>query len=399
MARLAIIATHPVQYYAPWFRHLAQATDLDIRVFYLWEPREQGLYHPGFGQAIRWDTPLLEGYGHEFVANASRDPGTHRFFGLSNPALRERVERYAPDAVLLTAYNFAATLRFLLAWDAKRAPLLFRGDSHRLVATDGWKEPIRRRCIAWVYRRCAAVLFVGKANREYFRLHGVPPERLFHSPHAVDNEFFAAARESADREAPDWRRELGIPANHALVLFAGKFEDKKRPQDLLDAFARARPAAASLLFVGAGPLEPALRERAKGVDHVHFAPFQNQTRMPRAYAAADLFVLPSRGPAETWGLAVNEAMCMARAVVVSDHVGCAQDLVQPHRNGLVFAAGDVGALADCLREALSDRARLKAWGEEGRRIVSACSYRESTAGLLAALASLGIAAGWRQDAR
>src|ERR1035438_7506398 len=77
----------------------------------------------------------------------------------------------------------------------------------------------------------------------------------------------------------------------------------------------------TLLMVGNGELEPELRAAALGparpfqlsaFPHIVFAPFQNQTLMPRTYAAADVFVLPSFGRGETWGLAVNEAMYNAR---------------------------------------------------------------------------------------
>src|SRR5262249_5607505 len=151
-----------------------------------------------------------------------------------------------------------------------------------------------------------------------------------------------------------------------LILFAGKYEEKKRPLDLLRAFTDARLEGVSLLFVGSGELEEELRANAAGRRNIYFAAFQNQSRMPTVYAACDLFVLPSYGPSETWGLAVNEAMCMGRAVVVSDHVGCARDLVLPGETGLVFRAGDVNALAQSLRSAFSDPARLKLWGERAR---------------------------------
>jgi len=75
-------------------------------------------------------------------------------------------------------------------------------------------------------------------------------------------------------------------------------------------------------------------------------------------------------------------------VIVSSHVGCAQDLVRHGRNGLVFPAGDVTALAECLREAFSDRARLRSWGEESRKMVDKYGYKQMTDGLLDALANL-----------
>ena len=392
VSRLAIVTSHPVQYYAPWFRFLAGEAGLDLKVFYLWDGGVREHRDPGFGHGVRWDVPLLDGYVHEFVPNTSATPGTEHFSGLRNPTLSARLRAFAPGATLLVGYNHLSFMRQIFAgWPARsRTPLIFRGDSHCLSPRPAnLRERLRHQLIAAVYRRFSAVLYVGQANREYFRRHGVPEERLFFCPHAVDNDRFESAGDATRAEAMKWRAALGIPVEHALVMFAGKFEDKKRPLDLLAAFQRLDPAlAASLLFVGAGHLTDALRTAAAGVPNVHFAPFQNQSYMPRTYAAADLFVLPSQGRGETWGLAINEALCLGRPVIVSNHVGCAADLVEPGRNGLVFPAGNVDALAAALRDALSDRVRLTRWGEEGRRIVARYGYEQATAGLVEALNAL-----------
>ncbi len=221
-------------------------------------------------------------------------------------------------------------------------------------------------------------------------MHGVPDERLFFSPHAVDNERFMADHEATLAAASAWKRELGIPAEKAVVLFAGKLETKKRPLDLLRAFTVAAVPDAALLFVGNGHLEVVLRRDAAAMPNVYFAPFQNQSTMPRTYAAADVVVLPSFGTGETWGLCVNEAQCLARAVIVSSHVGCAADLVEPGKTGLVFPAGDETALANSLREALADRNRLRTMGEAGRERVQRYCYDNATRGLLDALKWLNV---------
>ena len=394
--RLAIVTSHPVQYYAPWFRHLTEDGKLNVRVFYLMQPGSDGVIDPGFGHRITWDIPLLDGYRHEFVPNRSSRPGSDRFLGLYNPELLARLQTFAPDAVLLIGYNAWSYLRLIFArWPFRTPyPLLFRGDSHRLVPRPNTaRERLRRALIRTVYRRFARVLYVGRVNRDYFRWHGVPEERLFFSPHAVDNARFISAQPSAVAEGKLWRRAIGVADGRLLVMFAGKFEDKKRPLDLLAAFGQIAPDLnASLVFVGAGHLEQKLHAWARGNPHVHFAPFQNQSRMPATYAAADLFVLPSYGDKETWGLAINEALCLQRPVVVSDHVGCAADLVEPGVNGLVFPAGDVDALASALRDALSDRARLLQWGQAGRRRVARYDYEQASQGLMQALSSLSSAA-------
>lgn len=383
--KLAIVATHPVQYYAPWFSHLAKQAGFDVRVFYLWDFGVAAHTDRGFEVPITWDVPLLEGHVHEFLENRSTDPGTARYFGLWNPDLPGRLRAWRPDAVLLTAYNYASIGNLLLRWGKGDAPLIFRGDSHRLVPRSGFLETAKRRLIAAIFRRFAAALYVGSANREYFLQHGVPEKRLFHSPHAVDNERFFAARGSAEAGAPEWKRSLGIPEGHRVVLFAGKFEQKKRPLDLLRAFLDAQLECVCLLYVGSGHLQGELRAAAQGHRNVFFSPFRNQSQMPATYAACDVFVLPSYGPAETWGLAVNEAMCMGRPVIASDHVGCARDLVNQGETGIVFAAGNVEALRDALRLAFRDSAALKSWGDAARLRIRSFSYEAATSGLVSAL--------------
>lgn len=392
-ARLAVVVTHPIQYLSPWLRHIASRERIALKVFYLWDFGVENRVDPGFQVRVKWDIPLLSGYDYEFVPNMSLWPGTSRFMGLWNPSLADRVHDFRPDAVLLLGYNFASLLHFIFNWNSRSAPLVFRGDSHRIIKRSGLAEGIRRSLIRRVFERFAAFLYVGSANRDYFRYHGVVDARLFRAPHAVDNERFFAQARTAAVAAAEWRDTLGIAAGHSVVLYAGKFEAKKRPLDLLDAFKKAQLDNTSLLFVGSGPLGEQLRAAAANCTNVHLAPFQNQTLMPRTYMVGDLFVLPSYGPGESWGLAVNEAMCMGCPVAVSDHVGCARDLVVPYDNGLIFPAGDVASLAACLLEALSDRKRLKDWGTNGRRRIKEFSYTESTAGLLHALEALGVISG------
>jgi glycosyltransferase involved in cell wall biosynthesis len=267
---------------------------------------------------------------------------------------------------------------------ARPYPLLLRGDSHRLATNNSRKLSSlpKRWAIAHIFRRFAAFLYVGKANRQYLRLHGVPEEKLFFAPHAVDNDrFFPAAERSSQARA--WRKELGISDQSLLIGFAGKFEEVKRPLDLLRAFSKVKHPDAALLFVGAGVLEQELRAAAAKMHNVFFVPFQNQSAMPRTYTAADVFVLPSER--ETWGLSINEALCTAKPVIVSDQVGCGPDLVIPNHNGLIFKAGDVDSLAAALNDALSDRSRLTRWGESGRKIVSNYDFAHATQGLKEAL--------------
>ena len=387
MIRLAVVISHPIQYYAPWFRQLAQQPDLLLQVFYLWDFGVSRQRDRGFGMELQWDVPLLEGYTHTFVANAASKPGTHHFAGLHNPSLVGELLRWRPDVVLLFGYAYRSHLRLLLDPRLWHVPLLLRGDSHQLAPRSSGLKPLLAQFLRrLLFRRFAAGLPVGQANATWMARSGI--RRQFFAPHAVDNARFQAAAPEAERAAHAWRKQLGIPDSAPVLLFAGKFEAKKRPLDLLEAFAALRHPTAVLVFVGAGPLEAELKSRAAshGFGQVIFQGFQNQSAMPRTYALADLVVLPSYGPGETWGLCINEAMNLAKPVLVSSHVGCGPDLVIPGKTGWIFPAGDVAALMAALAEALGNSQRLKAMAQQARAHIERYSYTEATAGLQQALA-------------
>lgn len=384
--RLAIVLSHPVQYYSPWFRWITAHTTVKLRVFYLWNAGVKPSHDPQFGKTFAWDVDLLSGYDHEFVPNTALRPGSDHFSGLRNPGLHARIEAWRPDAVLLFGYNYATHLRLILWARLRGLPVIFRGDSHLLGRQHiSWQKALP---LALLYRQFAAFACVGAANRDYFRSLGVPRGKLFPVPHCVDADRFAANIERR-QEADRLRASLGLEGKR-IILFAGKLVPAKQPRELLTSFIALAPADAALVFVGDGEERPALETLASTRPDlpVRFLPFANQSEMPVRYLLADLFVLPSRGHYETWGLAVNEAMHLGVPCLVSNLVGCQRDLVTDGETGWVFAAKEPGALAASLTRALATladpTARARIHDALATRIAG-YTYAQSTAGLLSAL--------------
>ncbi len=378
--RLAIVVSHPIQYYAPWFRELAAQPGLEVRAFYLSDHGAAARSDAQFGTTFAWDTDLLSGYPHEFVPNLARTPDVTRFTGLHNPGLHSALHAFKPDAILLFGYAYRTHLTLLFS---APAPVIFRGDSHLLGAPPP-RGP-KRLLLRAIYARCAAFLPVGRANAAYFRHYGVPAEKCFPAPHCVDGHHFKITPERIAAAAAT-RISMGIPRAAPVALFSGKLTAKKRPDLLLAAFVRAGVTGAHLVFAGDGELLPSLRAAAAGRADVHFLPFANQSAMPARYLVGDVFVLPSEGRHETWGLAINEAMHMGVPCVVSDHVGCHLDLVTAGVNGWVFPAGEESALTEILRDALSlsPEARI-ARSRSAIEKVAAFNYAAATLGLIRAL--------------
>lgn len=387
MIRLAVVISHPIQYYSPWFKELARQPGLLLRVYFLWDFGISPQFDHGFGQEVKWDIPLLDGYEYSFVANVACNPGTHHFAGLKNPTLVSELLDWRPDAILLFGYIYSSHLRLLLDLRLRRVPFLLRGDSHQLAHRKGIKCLVARLIRNILFLRFSAGLPVGQANSDWMSLNGIPRNCQFLAPHAIDNYRFQSTAGEAEAAASLWRKKLGISREAIVVLFAGKFEAKKRPLDLLEAFMSLRHPSAVLVYVGAGPLEQDLKRKAALFEtgRVIIEGFQNQSAMPRTYALADLVVLPSYGIGETWGLCINEAMNMAKPVIVSSHVGCGPDLVIPGETGWIFPAGDIKALRCALSVALSDAHRLKTMGQAARALIDHFSYAAATTGLMKAL--------------
>lgn len=365
MKKLAVITTHPIQYYAPVFKLLQQRGQIGIKVFYTWGKQTEAKFDPGFNKTIEWDIPLLEGYTYEWVENTSPQPGSHHFKGIINPELINSLKSWQPDAVLVIGWSYQSHLKVIRYFKGK-VPVMFRGDSTLLDEKKGLKSILRSVFLTWLYRHVHHAFYVGTNSKAYFKKYGLKQKQLSFAPHAIDNDRFAFKR---DEETLLLRKSLSLGENDILILFAGKLEEKKAPQHLLAAFLSINKPNVHLLFAGNGPLENELKQTSGDNARVHFMEFQNQSQMPVVYQACDLFCLPSVGPGETWGLAINEAMACSKAIIASSKVGCAVDLVKDGVNGAVFEAGNISDLTSKLQELTHDVNRLKTYGEESQKII------------------------------
>ncbi len=374
MKKLAIITSHPIQYNAPLFRLLTERNKIELKVFYTWGQTAHGIvYDPDFKKEFKWDIPLLDGYEKEFIENSSPNPGAGHFKGIMNKDLIQRVEQYQPDALLVYGWSFKSHLQVLRYFKGK-IKIIFRGDSTLLDEESGFslKKIARRFFLKWVYRHIDLALYTGKDNKDYFLAHGLQPNQLYAAPHAVDNKRFFDRNDEFEQKAATWRRELGIPENAIVFLFAGKLEPKKDPQLLIDSFKKMEDPSIRLLIVGNGVLEKELKSNSVSDQRILFLDFQNQQLMPVVYRLGNVFVLPSKGPGETWGLSVNEAMACGLPVLVSDRCGCAKELVK--NNGRVFEAGNIDELLVAFHFFINNKTTFAEMGKISSSVIQNFSF-------------------------
>jgi len=348
LTRLAIVASHPIQYQAPYFRELARNTELYVLFAHKVTPHDQS--NAGFGVDFVWDIDLTGGLNHTFLENIAVPPGLDRYAGCDTPNIGRELANGKFDCLLVMGWHLKCYWQAI--WAAKRLglPAMVRGDSHLLTPRSLIKRAAKATFYPFALRAFDAALYVGERSKRYWQHYNYPCDRMFFSPHCVDNAWFAKQASLVDRAA--LRAEWGIAPRTKVVLFAGKLLPAKRPQDVVEAVGmlnRGKAAKYAVLVAGAGILEPELGQLAgqQDVQLVQLG-FCNQSRMPAVYAASDMLCLPSSH--ETWGLVANEALACGRPIIVSETCGCAPDLASEATAGLTVPLGDTHQLARAIEQ-------------------------------------------------
>ncbi len=256
-------------------------------------------------------------------------------------------------AVIMSGYRYISYFRTIRYCHAARLPLFVNNDSNihgdrQLSATKRW---MKKRVYGWWLRRTSGVMSMGEYGDQFFTYYGADPTRLYRVPYWPDYDAFAQCDEVGLKR---FQREFGLNASRRYLMFSGRLVPQKRVDLLIDAFVSIASQRTDwdLLIVGDGIMRDELQRRVPVSlrDRVVWTGFLDVPDLPLAYHAAEVLVLPS--DVEPWALVVQEAMAAGLAVVASDVVGAAHELVTEGDSGRIFATGDLKSLRHSLEDVM-----------------------------------------------
>jgi 1,2-diacylglycerol 3-alpha-glucosyltransferase len=287
-------------------------------------------------------------------------------------AFSSALEQTKPDVVAVNGWNnFGSVIAANCCVD-RGVPMVVMSESSRHDEHRTWaKEAIKRRIVS-LY---SSALVGGQRHVDYLVELGMARERIFTGYDVVDNDYFERRAAAIRSSQSDIRNKRGLPENYFLA--SARFVEKKNLPRLIEAYAKYRHKAEinrnapwDLVLLGDGPLRGSLTSQLSTLnldENVHLPGFKPYNELPVYYALAKAFVHASA--TEQWGLVVNEAIASGLPVIVSEHCGCAPELV--NGNGYTFDPTNDQELAArlCEMASLSDQER-KQLGENSYSVAT-----------------------------
>ncbi len=381
--RLAVVASHVIQYQDPLFTLLAQHPEVDLTVLYCSSSGATTFRDRDMGSSVKWDIATLQDYKYKFLQNFSPLSLQHGFFSLINPGIASELltGRYDAVIIMLGWGSVSAWISFA-ASSLASLPFFLYGDSSFLPPEGTARARLRAKLLRRLFAIASGFMISGKSNAAYYQYYGADKTRFFPMPWAVDNDRFSKSGTLSPEQRNVVRDHFKISHDHVVILFSAKLVERKDPATLLEAVGRMQHREkVTVVFAGDGVLRQTLQAQAARLNvKAIFPGFINQTALPEIYGMSDVFVLPSTF--EQRGTVVNEAMACGLPVVVSSRVGPASDIAQHDVNGFVFEVGEVAELAGYLDRLTADPELRNSMGRKSREIIGSWDYRADVDGIL-----------------
>lgn len=371
MKNITFLYTHPIQYFTPLHKQISEIENINQSVIYC-ENTTNGYYDKEFNIKVSWDINLLEGYKYFFLNKKN----IYKYFFNCNFNIAKKLRKLKTEILIIHGWNYSTAIFSILYAKLNGIKVWIRAENPYCQEVEKtyfirfFKKILLQ---FFLFKIVDKFLYIGHQNKLFYKSLGVDDKNLIFTPYCVNNKMFEFFQQNNNLAKDVIRESLGLKKDDFVILFSGKLIEKKNPLDLLKAFNISNLKNAKLLFLGNGILLNELTEFTKNnkIDNVIFLGFKNQKEISQFYSISDLFVLPS-GMGETWGLVVNEAMNFSLPIIVSNLVGCKDDLIK--NNGLIFREGDIIELSICINKFANDRDFRLNSGQNSKLIINNYNY-------------------------
>lgn len=370
--KIGYLISHPIQYQVPLYKYIYKKNLFDFNVFYLSDFSLKKHLDQEFKESFNWGINLTEGYKYtvlkSFFLNkvSFLSPLKINFYKL----LKDKDLKF----VIVHGWGSLSNILFIIQAKFLNKKILLRGEASDHFNKNRYiKKFLRENFLKILFYFVDGFLFIGKNNKQFYLNRNIPEKKLFFAPYCVDNHHFNMLKHKNDHKIK--------------LLFVGKFINRKRTIDLLKALALINTNNAVfrenvlINIIGSGENEKKLKDfgNINSLNNVKFLGFKNQNEIREFYSLSDILVITSEN--EPWGLVVNEAMASSCAIISSDGVGCANDLVKNDFNGFIYPTGDVKKLSEKIVYLTSNLNIIEKFKKNSLNLISEYSFQNVLNGI------------------
>ena len=371
------ILSHPIQYQSPLIRYLVKK-GLNMTVLYRSNISAKKFFDPGFRKKIKWDIDLLKGYKYKYLNYIGPNrvgnifPITAEFF---NKIFNDKA-----DIIWLHGIKNWYNLCIIVLSKFFKKKVFVRDETHQFSKNRTVFNNLLNYLFYQIIDQFIDIyLAIGTANKKYYIRNNIDEKKVIIVPYTVNNKFFYKKI----------KRKIN-KKKKIIFIFAAKLTFRKGPDLLLESIILLKKYKnfslnTEFLIIGDGEMKTQLIQFSKenNLNNVRFYSFQNQKNLSKFYQNSDVFVIPSR--VEPWGLTVNEAMSSANAIISSNQVGSAFDLVKNNINGFTFKNNDSQDLAKKILLIYKNKKKIKKFKFNSLKIISRWEFKQCYNGLQEAI--------------
>ena len=290
--------------------------------------------------------------------------GTDRSKG---SALKDYIKKADFDLLILTNYVSPSTIEAIRYCKKKKIPYYVEYDGGAKK-----KDPIHKRLLKQYLLGSASGHFTtSDEHKAYLEQLGIGPEKIYKYPFtSIKKEDLDRALTYQDINLQELKEKLGM-TEEKILLSVGRFSYEAgygKGYDVLMKLAKELPGDIGIYIVGDEPTEEFLQIKEKNkLEHVHFVGFKRKAELQDYYAAADLFILLTRG--DVWGLVVNEAMMHALPVISTPFCIAAKELVKEGENGYLVGLEEIEPIKKAVLDILEDEKRLAGYSKKSLEMI------------------------------
>jgi glycosyltransferase involved in cell wall biosynthesis len=345
--RVTFLAVMPAPYMMDLFEAIHRDPRFALSVLFLERP---AVAAPG----VYWQEKPIPSY-------ASVLPGGWFFFSRArvhiNTGLFSALDGSRPDIVVVLGYS-SLTCQLAMYWlSAQRIPWVFWGEVPGFEKRGILGATLRWLALRPVARMANGIAAIGKRAADAYSKLAYKKTPIRNIPYYCQVDRLLRIERASESSDDD-----------AHFLFCGQIVNRKGVELLVRSFCRVanKHAKVRLTLVGDGPLRATLTEYVPQAirDRVNWVGFKEADELAPYFAAANVFVLPSLH--DGWGVVVNQAVSAGMAVIASDAVGAAIDLVAHGGNGLIFRSESEQELTTALSFFAENPKLIRQFGEQSR---------------------------------